>query len=202
MRKTPKEYYFFVSKNQIADNRPNKGDDMAIPTKLLSFIYQTTDSSYHRLPSHASSSFYVSPYHLQRVCHQKQITKSMMMIGRSKYYHLCWKRKWKFWENSYGDVIEDHRTFRFIHLDWILPINEMSRWRGSIHGDINFKKKLQHKIERGKELMHKQEERPAEMGPMTEITQEHSIGCTLRVWYPLSQWRPGKHFQQKRDEEE
>ena len=36
------EYFAFFVKNQITDNRPNKGDD-SIANELLSFIYQTTD---------------------------------------------------------------------------------------------------------------------------------------------------------------
>ena len=56
------EYFAFFVKNQITDNRPNKGDD-SIANELLSFIYQTTDGSYHStspakfLDLHAPSQF-------------------------------------------------------------------------------------------------------------------------------------------------
>ena len=56
------EYFAFFVKTQNTANRPNKGDD-SIANELLSFIYQTTDGSYHStspaklLDLHAPSQF-------------------------------------------------------------------------------------------------------------------------------------------------
>lgn len=90
-------------------------------------------------------------------------------------------------------------AFSQIIMDLDIAINEMQM--KAFMGDMKLQEKLQHKIERKKELMHKREERIAEMGQMTEVSPKEPeiIGCAYVV--PLSQVEYEQHFHMKRDEE-
>ena len=194
------EYFAFFVKNQITDNRPNKGDD-SIANELLSFIYQTTDGSYHStspakfLDLHAPSQFAKEILPPETV----QSHEVMSWAFENITLPLFEETKVKVEEDSAKRQEYLRTAFSQIIMDLDIAINEMQM--KAFMGDMKLQEKLLHKIERKKELMHKREERIAEMGQMTEVSPKEPeiIGCAYVV--PLSQVEYEQHFHMKRDEE-
>lgn len=71
-------------------------------------------------------------------------------------------------------------------MDLDIAINEMQM--KAFMGDMKLQEKLQHKIERKKELMHKREERIAEMGQMTEVSPKNLKLLDVPTWCRFRKW--------------
>lgn len=194
------EYFAFFVKNQITDNRPNKGDD-SIANELLSFIYQTSEGAYHStspakfLDLHAPSQFAKEILPPETV----QSHEVMSWAFENITLPLFEETKVKVEEDSAKRQEYLRTAFSQIIMDLDIAINEMQM--KAFMGDMKLQEKLLHKIERKKELMHKREERIAEMNQMTEVSPKEPeiIGCAYVV--PLSQVEYEQHFHMKRDEE-
>jgi superfamily II DNA or RNA helicase len=193
------EYFAFFVKNQIVDNRPNKGDD-SIANELLSFIYQT-DGIYHStspakfldLYSPAKFAKEVTPppvLNSQEVTEWafEKITSPLFVDTKQKIEEDSTKRK-EYLQTAFTQII----------MDIDIEINEMQM--KAFMGDLKIQEKLLHKTERKAELIRKRKERIAEIEQMTEVAPKEPeiIGCAYVV--PLSQMEYKQLFNMTRDDE-
>lgn len=193
-------YFAFYVKNQITDNRPNKGDD-SIANELLSFVYQTHDGAFHStspakfLDLHAPLLFAKSVTPPELIENEEVTEWSFENITLPLFYNTqeivesdAAKRK-EYLQTAFNQII----------LDLDLEINEL---QGKIFmGDQRVQEKLLHKMERKKELLRKKEERIREMEQMVQVSPKapEILGCAYVV--PLSQMEYEQHYGMKRDDE-
>ena len=194
------EYFAFFVKNQITDNRPNKGDD-SIANEQLSFIFQTADGTYHNtspakfLDLHAPSQFAKEILPPATIQSQEvmgwafeHITLPLFEETKVKVEEDVAKRK-EYLQTAFSQIIMD--------LD--IAINDMQM--KVFMGDVKLQEKLSYKMARKAELMQRREERIADMEQMMEISPKEPeiIGCAYVV--PLTQMEYKQHFHMTRDEE-
>lgn len=194
------EYFAFFVKNQITDNRPNKGDD-SIANEQLSFIFQTADGTYHNtspakfLDLHAPSQFAKEILPPATIQSQEvmgwafeHITLPLFEETKVKVEEDVAKRK-EYLQTAFSQIIMD--------LD--IAINDMQM--KVFMGDVKLQEKLSYKMVRKAELMQRREERIADMEQMMEISPKEPeiIGCAYVV--PLTQMEYKQHFHMTRDEE-
>ena len=194
------EYLAFFVKNQITDNRPNKGND-SIANEQLSFIYQKTDGTYYNtspakfLDLHAPSQFAKEILPPATVQSQdvmnwafEHITLPLLEETKLKVEKDATKRK-EYLSSAFTQIIMDIDS----------TINEMQM--KAFMGDVKLQEKLRYKMERKAELMHKREARMLEMEQMTEVSPKEPeiIGCAYVV--PLTQVEYVHHFHMTRDDE-
>ena len=194
------EYLAFFVKNQITDNRPNKGND-SIANEQLSFIYQKTDGTYYStspakfLDLHAPSQFakeILSPATVQSQDVMnwafEHITLPLFEETKLKVERDAAKRK-EYLSSAFTQIIIDIDS----------AINEMQM--KVFMGDVKLQEKLKYKMERKAELIHKREARMLEMEQMTEVSPKEPeiIGCAYVV--PLTQVEYMQHFHMTRDDE-
>lgn len=194
------EYLAFFVKNQITDNRPNKGND-SIANEQLSFIYQKTDGTYYNtspakfLDLHAPSQFAKEILPPATVQSQdvmnwafEHITLPLLEETKLKVEKDATKRK-EYLSSAFTQIIMDIDS----------TINEMQM--KAFMGDVKLQEKLRYKMERKAELMHKREARMLEMEHMTEVSPKEPeiIGCAYVV--PLTQVEYVHHFHMTRDDE-
>ncbi|MCC8144593.1 MAG: DUF3883 domain-containing protein [Tannerellaceae bacterium] len=194
------EYFAFFVKNQIIDNRPNKGED-SISNELLSFIYQTSDGNFRCtspakfLDLHAPLNFakqIVPPatVHSQEVTEWsfKNVTYPLYEETQIKIEADISKRK-EYLQTAFSQIL----------LDLDLEINELQG--KAFLSDLKVQEKLQHKMERRSELIRKREERIRDMERTMQISPKEPavIGCAYVV--PLNQIEYEQHYGMKRDNE-
>lgn len=194
------DYFAFYVKNQITDNRPNKGDD-SIANEQLSFVYQNNNGVFHAtspakfLDLHAPLQF------------AKQITLPAV-IGNEEVTEWAFENITLPLFTSTQEIVESdaakrkeylQTAFSQIIMDLDIEINEL---QGKVLlGDIKIQEKLLHKMERKAELLRKKDERIREMEQMVQITPKapEILGCAYVV--PLSQMEYEQHYGMKRDDE-
>lgn len=193
-------YTNFYVKNQITDNRPNKGDD-SIANEQLSFVYQNNNGVFHVtspakfLDLHAPLQF------------AKQITPPAL-IGNEEVTEWAFENITLPLFTSTQEIVESdaakrkeylQTAFSQIIMDLDIEINEL---QGKVLlGDIKIQEKLLHKMERKAELLRKKDERIREMEQMVQINPKapEILGCAYVV--PLSQMEYEQHYGMKRDDE-
>ena len=194
------DYFAFYVKNQITDNRPNKGDD-SIANEQLSFVYQNNNGVFHVtspakfLDLHAPLQF------------AKQITPPAL-IGNEEVTEWAFENITLPLFTSTQEIVESdaakrkeylQTAFSQIIMDLDIEINEL---QGKVLlGDIKIQEKLLHKMERKAELLRKKDERIREMEQMVQINPKapEILGCAYVV--PLSQMEYEQHYGMKRDDE-
>ena len=194
------DYLAFFVKNQIIDNRPNKGND-SVANEQLSFIYRKADGSYHKtspakfLDLHAPSQFAKEILPPPAIQSQEvmnwafeNITLPLFKKTRTKVEKDVAERK-KYLRTAFDQII--------MGIDQ--SINEMQM--KVFMGDVKLQEKLTYKMERKRDLTHKREERMLEINLMTEISPKEPeiIGCAYVV--PLTQVEYVHHFHMTRDDE-
>ncbi|MCS2967044.1 hypothetical protein NXW94_16125 [Bacteroides ovatus] len=148
------DYFAFYVKNQITDNRPNKGDD-SIANEQLSFVYQNNNGVFHVtspakfLDLHAPLQF------------AKQITPPAL-IGNEEVTEWAFENITLPLFTSTQEIVESdaakrkeylQTAFSQIIMDLDIEINEL---QGKVLlGDIKIQEKLLHKMERKAELLRK-----------------------------------------------
>ena len=194
------DYFAFYVKNQITDNRPNKGDD-SIANEQLSFVYQTNNGEFHAT-SPAKFLDLHAPLHFA-----KQITLPAV-IGNEEVTEWAFENITLPLFTSTQEIVETDATkrkeylqtaFSQIIMDLDIEINEL---QGKVLlGDVKIQEKLLHKTERKAELLRKKDERIHEMEQMVQINPKapEILGCAYVV--PLSQMEYEQHYGMKRDDE-
>jgi superfamily II DNA or RNA helicase len=193
------DYFAFYVKNQITDNRPNKGDD-SIANELLSFVFKSKGIYHITSPAkfldlHAPLTF------------AKQITPPSAINNDEV-------TEWSF-ENitlpllqTTQDIVTTDAAKRIEYLQTafsqiIMDLDEeINELQGKVFmGDQRLQDKLLQKTERKNELIRKKEERIQEMELMVQISPKapEILGCAYVV--PLSQMEYEQHFGMKRDDE-
>jgi len=197
-----KEAYFaFYVKNQITDNRPNKGDD-SIANELLTFISCQENGERFHATSHAKFLDLHAP-----LLFAKQVTPPEAIdsekVTEWSFENICLPLFQKTRETVEADAAKRaeylQTAFSQIIMDLDIEINEL---QGKVFmGDMRMQEKLLHKTERKTELMRKKEERISEMEQMVQVSPKapEIIGCAYVV--PLNRMEYEQHYGMTRDDE-
>ena len=194
------DYFAFFVKNQVIDNRPNKGDD-SIANELLSLIYHTRGGTFRAtspakfLDLHAPLLFSKQIIPPETVDNKEVTDWSFANITLPLFQQTK--------ETVEADAAKRaeylQTAFSQIIMDLDVEINEL---QGKIFtGDQRLQEKLHRKTERKAELIRKRHNRLIEMEQMIQVSLKapEIMGCAYVV--PLSQMEYESNYGMKRDDE-